>query len=154
MSAVISACGQYRYRLERTWGFGTRMAFIMLNPSTADASVDDPTIRKCMAFAKRWDFGGIVVGNLFGLRATDPKELRKHPNPIGPENDEHLERIAKEIKYVVAAWGTHGTYLGRHVAVSRMDWTALEALRVTKDGHPGHPLYVNGNTEPVPFSYG
>lgn len=84
-SAVISECGSYRYRLERVWeAEKDRVAFIMLNPSTADASKDDPTIRRCIGFAKAWGFGGLIVGNLFALRSTDPKALYGHKDPVGP----------------------------------------------------------------------
>jgi hypothetical protein len=91
-TAVLSDCGTYRYRLGRRWAEGPVDVWIMLNPSTADATVDDRTIRRCMEFSRRWGAGALVVGNLFALRATDPAELVRHPDPIGPDNDEHLTR--------------------------------------------------------------
>ena len=95
---------EFRYSLDRTWNSDIdRVLFIMLNPGTADAKVDDATIRRCMSFTARWGKGGIVVGNLFTLRSTNPKELFGHRDPVGPEDDGHLERLAGECEAVVAA---------------------------------------------------
>lgn len=152
-SAVISICGAYRYRLERLWDVALpKIAFLMLNPSTADANQDDPTIRRCIGFAKSWGFGGLIVGNLFALRSTDPKALYGHPDPIGPENDRHLLAIARSSRKIICAWGTHGTFRdrGREVA-ERFEFFPLAALKVTADGHPGHPLYVAASTQPKEY---
>ena len=92
-AAVISHCKRYRYRLARHWGAGSALPFVMLNPSTADADNDDPTIRRCIAFAKREGAGGIVVANLFAFRATSPADMLAAPNPFGPENEGHLTEI-------------------------------------------------------------
>lgn len=149
-SAHLSACGAYRYRLERQWDQGRpKVAFIMLNPSTADADQDDPTIRRCIGFAKSWGFGGLIVGNLFALRSTDPGALYRHPDPVGPDNDKHLGAIARSAEQVVCAWGTHGKLLARGLRVSELlaDFN-LSALKITADGLPGHPLYIAGNTQP------
>ena len=150
MTAVISACGTYRYRLERLWDAELpKVAFIMLNPSTADASNDDPTIRRCIGFAKAWGFGGLIVGNLFALRSTDPKALYSHSDPIGPDNDANLRAIALCSEQVICAWGAHGAYRdrGKHVGVL-LDRFNLAALTITGKGEPGHPLYVPAATEP------
>lgn len=97
-SAIISECGKYRYSLSRIWDENkANVLFIMLNPSTADGDVDDPTIRRCIGFAKSWGYGGIYVGNLFAYRATDPKELLKVENPIGFENIHHLMDMYNEL---------------------------------------------------------
>ncbi len=108
--AVISDCGKYRYTLEREWmtGQGTCL-FVMLNPSTADASEDDPTIRRCIGFAQRWGYQRLTVGNLFAYRATDPLGLREVPLDvaIGPENDDHLCDLSHGASLIVAAWGAH-----------------------------------------------
>ncbi|PND29022.1 DUF1643 domain-containing protein [Sinorhizobium sp. M4_45] len=149
-SAVISECDAYRYRLERHWdGEKAKVAFLMLNPSTADASQDDPTIRRCIGFAKAWGFGGLIVGNLFALRSTDPKALYDHPDPIGPDNDQHILAIAKSARKIVCAWGTHGSLhdRGREVA-ERLEFFDLVALKITADGQPGHPLYLAADTQP------
>lgn len=149
MSAIISECGRYRYRLERDEGdvLATRgpALFIMLNPSTADAAEDDPTIRRCRSFAKSWGCSGIVVANLYALRATDPRELWLHSDPVGPENDRHLQRLAIEHDLVVCAWGANARS-DRAATVRDMfsDWGArLMCLGVTeRSGAPRHPLYV------------
>lgn len=144
--AIISECGTYRYALERNWGgYAKVVAFIMLNPSTADATKDDPTIRRCIGFAKAWGCTGLRVLNLFALRSTDPKALYSHPDPIGPENDDYLREWSADSQIVVAAWGVHGKLRGRGTKVRGMV-PGLQALGVTKDGHPKHPLYVAAAT--------
>lgn len=153
-SAIISACGTYRYRLDRIWEEGGPMlAFVMLNPSTADGEVDDPTIRRCIHFAKAWGYAGLIVGNLFALRATDPTELYTHADPVGPDNDIYLAQIAKDTHQTVAAWGSHIIAVQRGRKVAAMPWNNLCALKITRDGHPGHPLYISGQTKPVPFPF-
>ena len=157
--ASISDCGRYRYSLTRKWELGAySLPIIMLNPSTADADVDDPTIRRCMAFARREGFGGIRVMNLFAFRATSPADMKASDDPIGPNCSTHLEdilAIAAEAELpVLAAWGTHGSFRGRDEAVkiSAKGWgTKLVCLGTTKDGHPKHPLYVAGDQPFVPF---
>src|SRR5574338_704488 len=109
-SANISECGTYRYRLDRDYApvgrsFGPRVAFIMVNPSTADAEQDDATIRKCLGFAHRNGFYRLTVGNLFAYRATDVRELRKSDDPIGPENDRFLSEIVEKSQAIIYAWG-------------------------------------------------
>lgn len=116
--------------------------FIGLNPSTADETLDDPTIRRCIAFAKAWGYGGLCMANLFAFRATDPAVMKAHPAPIGPENDMKLTMLAVDAGIVIAAWGAHGTHLGRGERVKHALAAKLHYLRLTKDGHPGHPLYL------------
>ena len=152
-SAIISECGAYRYRLERQWdGEKPKVAFLMLNPSTAYASQDDPTVRRCIGFAKSWGFGGLIVGNIFALRSTDPKALYDHPDPIGPDNDQHILAIATSARKIVCAWGAHGSLhdRGRDVA-ERLEFFDLVALKVTADGHPGHPLYLAADIQPKSY---
>lgn len=152
--AIFSPCRRWRYRLERRWSAGARCAFILLNPSTADESSDDPTIRKCKAYAKRWGYGGLILGNLFAWRSTDPAALRTLPDPIGPDNDRHLLSIASEVDRVVCGWGTHGAFMARETAVLEMLTRAGAmplALHRTADGHPGHPLYLRADAEPLPL---
>lgn len=153
-SAVICPYGTYRYRLERTWDASTPSAtFVMLNPSTADATTDDPTIRRCIGFARAWGHGGLVVVNLYAYRATDPAELRRVADPVGPDNDQHLQKAFAQAAQVggpvVAAWGTKARP-DRVREVAGMA-ESFVALRVTKDGHPGHPLYVSATATPVPW---
>ncbi len=152
-SAAISLCGRYRYSLGRTWDTAIPpVCFIMLNPSTADAVTDDPTIRRCMGFAKSWGAGGIVVVNLFALRSTDPTVLHRDSfGAIGPHNDHHILRET-EGRHIIAAWGVHGCVAGRDKAVMRiLEGRSVECLGLTKAGHPRHPLYVPASMKPVKF---
>lgn len=150
--AVLSEDGIYRYRLSRTWDVEKpTLAWVMLNPSTADASEDDPTIRRCIGYAEDWGFGGIVVGNLFALRATGPSELADHPEPVGPENGRNLREICEAAETVVAAWGANGDLDGRAMEVARTLDADLHCLDVTKAGHPVHPLYQPADAEPEPW---
>jgi hypothetical protein len=149
--AVLSQCTQYRYLLWRVWQPNQRLvAFVGLNPSTADEQRDDPTIRRCVSFAKTWGYGGMIVANLFAYRATLPSELRIAFDPIGPENDDYLNILTTQCALVVACWGNHGTYLTRDNAVQRL-FINLYALDLTKSGAPRHPLYVRGTATPILF---
>ncbi|KAB1184830.1 MULTISPECIES: DUF1643 domain-containing protein [Haloferax] len=153
-SAVLSDCREYRYRLTREWNAEKpAVAFLMLNPSTADETEDDPTIRRCIGYAKDWGYGSLVVGNLFALRSSDPSDLREHPDPIGPDNDEHLQFICDNAEMVVAAWGTDGALKERGKEVAQTLNENLYALNTTKEGHPNHPLYQPKDAEPEPFLY-
>ena len=144
--AHISKCGNYRYELTRRWDDDLPMlGWIMLNPSTADASIDDPTIRRCIGFAKSWGFGSIMVTNLFALRATNPRELLSHPDPVGPENDNWLEL---QPQVTVAAWGAHKMAIERVDSVRHLN---LMCLGTTKSGAPKHPLYVPSSTTLEPW---
>lgn len=154
--ASMSPCGTYRYLLTRRWFDSNPMshvAFIMLNPSSAAADVDDRTIRKCQKYAKAWGHNGISVLNLFALRATDPDELTRHPDPVGPVNDTMIETIALAAGtgLVVVAWGQHGAYKSRGLIVlDRLRSWGVEPMRIgppTKGGHPWHPLYRKDSME-------
>lgn len=151
-TALFSPCGLYRYRLSRDWGaVGNRCLFVMLNPSTADASVNDPTVRRCIGFAQRWGFGALDVANLFAFRTTDPIALYKIDDPVGPENDVHIMGLASAAGRVIVAWGNHGALNGRGAAVIEMLHdlgVRPRALAVTGAGQPAHPLYLPGDIEP------
>lgn len=150
--AAISPCGQYRHWLQRRFAPGPTMGFIMLNPSTADADQDDPTIRRCLAFARREGCGAILVANLFQLRATDPAALAGHTDPVGPMSDHHLLDVAGESDGpLVAAWGAHPFARDRAAYVTAMIGIHCFCLGKTKEGHPRHPLYVQGQTPLVPL---
>jgi hypothetical protein len=143
----MSQCGQYRYLLSRDGDMtATRgpAVFIMLNPSTADAWIDDPTIRRCRSFAKAWACNGISVANLYALRSTDPSALWHHPEPIGPENDEWLTRIAATASEVVCAWGANAQPERARIVAGMLaaNGVQLKCLGTTKSGAPRHPLYV------------
>jgi hypothetical protein len=141
----------WRYELQRVWDHSSPLlAWIMLNPSKATAEVSDPTINRCDGFSRSWGYGGFVVGNLFALRSTDPAELTRHPDPVGPENDCHLRAIAEECRAVVCAWGAHRMVSGGRAAeVLRLIAGAGATpycLGRTKIGRPKHPLYVKAST--------
>lgn len=146
---VFSPCRTYRYTLWREWIGGSGYAmFVGLNPSTADETMDDPTIRRCIAFAKAWGYAGICMTNLFAFRATDPRIMKSAVDPVGPENNRYLIELSERAGVVVAAWGAHGVHLSRDLAVKAM-LPSLHYLRLTKGGHPGHPLYLPGTLEPI-----
>lgn len=148
--AVISACGRYRYRLWRVWEAARpRLLWVMLNPSTADAANPDPTIRKCIGFARRHGYGSIEVVNLFALRATDPKELRAAKDPEGFENDVHIVEAARRAGPVIMAWG--GFRFAPIVPRARRVYDMIRHYRPstrflclgrTGTGAPAHPLML------------
>lgn len=148
-------CEVYRYELRRTWDATQGLVcWVMLNPSTANADEDDATIRRCMAFARDWGYGGIVVRNLFALRATDPRELRRHPHPIGPRNDRYLLARPTSVAVTVAAWGADPAAWNRTEAVRFLmatTGTELWCLGTNRDGSPKHPLYIKSATHLVPY---
>lgn len=149
-AAVFSPCRGYRYALSREWGEGTKLVVIGLNPSTADAHTDDPTIRRCTGFARRWGFSGLVMLNLFAYRATEPRAMKAAADPIGPVNDTVLTLYATPDRMVVAAWGIHGVYRGRQAEVRHMmseQCVALHHLGLTAGGFPKHPLYLRADTQ-------
>lgn len=153
MTALISPCGKYRYVLTREIPQPVRWVkpalFIMLNPSTADATKDDPTIRRCIAFAKREGCTKLTVVNLFALRATDPKQLKLHKDPIGPENDRVLDDQLLYHKntsgIIVAAWGAHRFAFDRADYVASIYGGDLKCLGTTAKGDPRHPLYIRSD---------
>ena len=142
-SATFSPCRQYRYSLWRHWGdpAGGYAMFVGLNPSTADETMDDPTIRRCIGFAKDWGYAGLCMTNLFAFRATQPADMKAVADPIGPDNDQALLRMAQGSGVIVAAWGVDGAHLGRGDVVRGM-LPNLHFLKLTQAGHPSHPLYL------------
>ena len=154
--ADISLDGIYRYRLWRTWDNPEhRCLWMMLNPSTADADKDDPTIRKCIGFAKRWGFGAIDVVNLFAFRATDPTELLTAADPVGLENDGTTLDALRSARRVVLAWGQHDARVRKLVAerAKQFVWRARDAgtLGRSQSGSPRHPLMLAYTTEFQPL---
>lgn len=148
--AILSSFGNYRYRLWR--GGMSRMFFVMLNPSTADATVDDPTIRRCLRFAAREGCDGIEVVNLYAFRSSSPKTMFEAPDPIGPENDRHLADAARRAalagERIVCAWGRHAPRdrVETVLAILRKHNPNLWCLGKNLNGSPKHPLYVCGAT--------
>lgn len=147
--ATFSRCGRYRYTLRRAWGDGPLVAFVGLNPSTADATVDDPTIRRCVGFAQAWGYGALVMLNLFALRSTDPDALLAAEDPVGVGNDEVLAAVCEQASLVVEAWGAHRIAPERAHAVKDLLGPNTAVLGRTKDGHPRHPLYMRADVRPV-----
>lgn len=179
-SAGAAQVAPYRYALTRQWDPALPWtAFVMLNPSTADAFEVDPTVRRCLGYAKDWGSGGLLVLNAFALRSTEPEALYGHGAPVGVDNDYAIMEALTALQpaQVVAGWGPHAAKiddtgakrprLGARLTVGRaahIAWVSratqmrhllgdrLMALKVTKDGHPGHPLYLKGDLRPLPWS--
>jgi hypothetical protein len=149
--ATFSPCGTYRYRLWRTWDERQpTLNWIMLNPSTADAVANDPTIERCQRRAKLWDFGGIVVTNIFAFRSTFPDTMKAAADPVGPDNDGYLLQAAQTCSQVICAWGNHGAHRGRSKEVRELlKFWRLWVLKVGMTGEPVHPLYQAYDVKPV-----
>lgn len=162
---IFSPCRKYRYTLWRDWQFDLFQAtdsdqlrrrtqyvqFIGLNPSTADETKDDPTIRRCIGFAKAWGYGALCMTNMFAFRATDPAVMKQQENPVGEHNHSTLLKCASKAGIVIAAWGTHGTFRNHDLNVKQ--WMSsigvqLYHLGLSKDGHPKHPLYLKADIKP------
>lgn len=145
-AAELSACRRYRYALWRRWSDGHKtVLFIGLNPSTADAARDDPTVRRCVGFAKHFGFDAMALANLFAFRATKPKALLRASDPIGPANDRWLAQLAQQAELVVAAWGSSCRMSQRGAAVIAMLGNVY-CLGTTRAGFPRHPLYLHRDT--------
>lgn len=163
-AAEISPCGTYRYQLKRRWDDGKCVAWLMLNPSTADALQDDATIRKCMGFSKRWGYGRMIVVNLFALRSTDPRALVRNTDPVGIDNDYWIIRSLKDgARECICAWGcqqhlTTPKLRGRIRGVMELfgkdgvcGFPPAMCLGYRKDGAPRHPLILAYETPREPF---
>lgn len=157
-TAKVSECGRYRYALTRRWDASARdVLFVMLNPSVADGMRDDPTVRKCMGFARHWGLGGIRIANLFALRATYPRELhlaiKRGHDAVGPENLEHLVALAEGTNRVVLGWGAHARPYAGQVdrVVKALHRAPLYCLGTTDDGLPRHPLMLAYTTAIEPW---
>lgn len=147
---IFSTCRLYRYTLWREWDLMNSQyaMFIGLNPSTADETKDDPTIRRCIDFAKQWGCGALCMTNLFAFRATNPKVMMAQSSPIGHENDNWLACCARDARFIVAAWGNKGRFLGRDEEVLKIV-DNLDCFGLTKEGCPSHPLYLPKNSQLV-----
>ncbi len=156
-NAVVSDCGKYRYCLDRTFeDYSSKSAlFVMLNPSTADAKVDDPTIKRCEGFATSWGFTGIQVLNLYALRSTNPKKLWESNDPVGCQNDVWIKALLHCYSNVVCAWGNNAKTdrVKQFVTIAKEQKTNLWCLGTTKSGAPRHPLYINASQPLIKWSY-
>jgi hypothetical protein len=152
--SVFSEDRQYRYSLFRRWGNGPTVLFIGLNPSIADDTRDDPTQLRMRKAAQDWGYGGYCVGNLFALVSTDPKELLRAKDPVGPRNDETLLTLHRNSSRTIAAWGCQGDMVHRRalkVLYNLRDVGPFYAMATCADGCPRHPLYLRSGLEPIPF---
>ncbi len=154
--AVYSDCEQYRYLLTRCWdGKGeNRAVFIGLNPSTATELQNDPTVARCINYAKAWGHDAMTMLNAYAFRSTDPKGLKTIDDPVGPDNDRYISRQTLAASRIILCWGTHAVYLdrGENLFTKLQAWERdLFCLRVTKHGHPSHPLYLKKDLQPIPF---
>lgn len=144
--ATFSPCRKYRYSLWRNWERGAMVAFIGLNPSTADETVDDPTIRRCIGFAKAWGFGGLYMLNAYAFRATDPKVMQRELDPVGVDNNGVISCLGRSVELVIACWGAHCTE-SRERKVCEVIGKSIYCLGKTKSGRPKHPLYLAACSE-------
>lgn len=150
--AVVSPCGKFRFRLSRTWNHDLpRVNFVMLNPSTADHQSDDPTIVRCLGFARRWGYGGLCVTNLYAFRTAYPLELIENNFPIGPGNDVAIEEVALQCAAIVYAWGANAEPKRARAVRELLFWLPrpIFSLGTNKQGTPKHPLYLKNEAERV-----
>jgi hypothetical protein len=148
-NARLSRCHSYRYSLWRSWNRGSgTVVFIGLNPSTADHAQDDPTIRRCVRFAKDWGYESMTIVNLFAYRATIPEDMKTAQDPVGPRNDYWLKKTVKSADLAVACWGNHGSFLARDKTILR-SFANLHCIGQNKSLQPAHPLYLKADLKPV-----
>lgn len=152
-TSIYSDCERYRYALTRAWDTaGTKIHFVMLNPSTATEVQNDPTVERCERRARALGHGGFRVTNIFAWRDTDPRKMRAAADPVGPANDDTILDAVGWADQTVCAWGTHGAHLGRGPQIEmllRQTKTDLFHLGLSKDGHPKHPLYISYAQQPM-----
>jgi len=151
-NATFSSCRIYRYSLSRIWDKKKKyILFIGLNPSTANEEVDDPTIRRCVNYAKKWGYGGFMMVNLFAYRTTLPSNLKKVKYPVGSENDKYIVTLSKKADITVAAWGNNGDFYSRDKEVLSLV-PSLMCLKINKSGQPAHPLYLKKGLKLTKFA--
>ena len=152
--AILSSCKKHRLQLWREWDSNLpKVLFIMLNPSTADHKQDDPTLRRCIDYAKQWGYGGLYIGNLYSLRAADPKTLVKVSKFNHRDNYKHIVSIAQQCQLVVCAWGNYPIIkkLGTPLNILKQLNQKLHCIDLSKTGTPKHPLYLKKSLTPIPF---
>lgn len=153
-SARLDRTKRYRYQLERAWGDGSTLCFVGLNPSTADATLDDPTLRRVMGFARSWGHERVLVVNLFGWRSPSPKDLLTAEDPVGPSNDRWISSSVRQASRVLVGWGAtpFAGVRAKYVLGRFVRWgISPVCLGTTKGGHPRHPLYVPKIQRPEPY---
>lgn len=157
--ATFSECRRWRYTLWRRWSAFSEdeslAVWLCLNPSTASEHKNDPTVTRCIEFSKSWGYTGMVMLNLFGYRATDPKEMKRYQEPVGDQNDAAIIEVSQYAKALICGWGNHGSHQDRDLRVlSKLRRAKVKpmCLVVTGKGQPQHPLYVKASKQPIPFS--
>lgn len=151
-TAEFSECRTFRYTLERIWdSAGPSVLFVGSNPSKANEESDDPTIRRCINFAKDWGFGGLCIVNLFAFCSHDPGKLLKAKDPIGPKNDKVLNEYISKSEKIILVWGNHGDFLKRNEKILKLIKNP-SCLKINKNGAPAHPLYLKGTLKPIPYT--
>jgi hypothetical protein len=150
--AIFSPDRTYRYLLWRVWNESPPIHFIMLNPSTADETKNDPTVERCERRAREWGYGGVIVTNIFAYCSTNPKKLSEVKDPVGPDNDGSILTAATLASCTICGWGEHGKLLnrGREVEELLNDFLTY-ALKINQEGYPSHPLYLGYELEPIPY---
>lgn len=156
LGAKFSPDRLYRYSLHRIWNDSRPLLlFVLLNPSTADETRDDPTIKRCIARAINTGFGGVEIVNIFAWRSIYPKSLLTCDDPVGPENDHAIRRATERSQMVICGWGKHGELHDRGRVVLKLIRSASRvphALKLNADGTPRHPLYLGYSIKPFPMS--
>ena len=146
--AIFSDCGKYRYILWRKWNKRKPSVMIIgLNPSKADDKIDDPTVRRCISFAKTWGYGSLYVTNLFAFKATNPVDMLNEKKPVGAENDKYIKEYQDKVDKVVLAWGNYGSFKNRNKEILKII-ELPHCLRINKKGEPSHVLYLNKTLKP------
>ncbi len=149
--AIFSKDRKHRYVLIREWDLKKpSLMIISLNPSTADEKINDPTIQRCIGFAKKWGFGRLFVTNLFSFRATSPKDLFNFKNPIGDKNDYWIRKLLKKVNKIVLAYGNHGGFKNRHQKILKIIKNPY-CIKKSKTGMPMHPLYLKYTKKPIKY---
>ena len=152
--AIFDDTKKYRYSLTRVWNpKAGKVTFILLNPSTADALEDDPTVKKCYGFSNRWGYGAMEIVNLFALRATDPSELKNVNDPVGKDNDEYIIKAVESADLVILGWGNECSFSTRDIKLlKKIAKYNPHCLYINKSGKPKHPLYASYSLKPVEYS--
>jgi hypothetical protein len=151
--AVFDPSGIYRYWLRREWDTSkNRITFIMLNPSEANADYDDPAVIRCMDFSQKWGFGSMEIVNLFALCTSDPSIMKKHQNPVGPDNDNYIYNTTANSNIIIAAWGNDGAHRNRSSEVLHLIWDYdLYCMGLTKENQPRYPARLTTSTSYVKY---
>lgn len=151
--ALFSSARDHRFVLWRVWRQNQHIVhFIGLNPSAADDKENDPTIRRCIQFAKSWGYGGMMITNLFSFRTAFPRELKASTLPLMPENDRYIRACHQLAEKTVVIWGNDGSFGNRAQTISSF-FHPLFCIRKNKTGHPAHPLYLPGKLRPKAYTF-